>query len=347
MPNVGIGTTVPAYKFSTDVGAAPYLIVGGTTAGIGTASSGWLTRIGYGEISTYGSDTNIAATGDPGTSEAIAFRTRDASLGEGERMRIASGGNVGIGTSNPDSTLEVAGVISAYNSGVATDILLEASHYSNNAANSGVVQFLRARGTKASPTHPLSGDQLGGIRHQNSVAPVSWPGIYFHASENHSNTAQGSEIRFQTTTNGTVGGNERMVIASSGNVGIGTVSPSQSLHVVGNMKASGQMATGSQTITSGATSTIDWDNGNAISTNYNCASSLTMDSLQDGGTYTLSVTDTGTTQCSFVTTTTGTDAATVTYRFKPANAARTASSHTIYTLMRIGTVVYVSWTSGF
>jgi len=115
----------------------------------------------------------------------------------------------------------------------------------------------------------------------------------------------------------------------------------------GNIRASGQLSSGSQTISAGATDTINWNNGNVISTNYTCASNLIFNNLRDGGTYTLVITDTGTTQCSFATATTGTDAATVSYRFKPANAVRTATSHSVYTLMRAGAVVYVSWATGF
>jgi hypothetical protein len=139
---------------------------------------------------------------------------------------------------------------------------------------------------------------------------------------------------------------ESLRIDTNGNVGIGTTAPSAKLEVAGTAKVTGDIVSGSQTIT-GGTSTINWSNGNSISTDYNCNTNLTMNNLRDGGTYTLVVTEAGTTQCSFDTTTTGTDAATVSYRFKPANAARTATSHTVYTLMRIGLVVYVSWTSGF
>jgi hypothetical protein len=131
---------------------------------------------------------------------------------------------------------------------------------------------------------------------------------------------------------------------STGNVGIGNTTPSEKLDVTGNIRASGQISSGSSTT---STAAIDWNNGNAFSSTYNCAANHTMANLRNGGTYTLVATDTGTTQCNFSTTTTGTDAGTVSYRFKPANAARTASSHTVYTLMRVGTVVYVSWASGF
>jgi hypothetical protein len=120
----------------------------------------------------------------------------------------------------------------------------------------------------------------------------------------------------------------QMTILSSGNVGIGVATPSEKLSVAGNGVFTGQIATGSQTI-SGGTTAIDWNNGNAIATDYNCASSFQFANLRDGGTYTLAVSSTNTTQCSFSTTTTGTGAGTVSYRFKPANGARTASSYTL------------------
>lgn len=125
---------------------------------------------------------------------------------------------------------------------------------------------------------------------------------------------------------------------SGGKVGIGTSIPAGGLDVQGQIRAKSS---------SQATGAIDWNNGNAITTSYNCASSLTFSNLLNGGSYTLAVTDSGTTQCNFSTSTSGSDAATVTYRYSPANAARTASSHTIYSMQRIGTVVYVSWISGF
>jgi hypothetical protein len=109
---------------------------------------------------------------------------------------------------------------------------------------------------------------------------------------------------------------------------------------------SGQLVTKSQVITAGTTA-IDWNNGNSISTDYDCAAPFSFANLRDGGTYTLAVTGTGTALCDFSTTTTGTGAGTVSYRFRPLNTVRTASSHTIYTFTRIGSVVYVSWATGF
>ncbi len=123
---------------------------------------------------------------------------------------------------------------------------------------------------------------------------------------------------------------------------------SGAVNAAGNIKSAGQIAAASKTITGGtATNSIDWNNGNSISTSYGCGLSFTFANLRDGGTYTLAVTDAGTTACTFSTITTGTDAATVTYKYLPTNGARAGTSDTIYTLMRVGNVVYVSWASGF
>lgn len=126
---------------------------------------------------------------------------------------------------------------------------------------------------------------------------------------------------------------------SGGNVSIGSTPVTNTkLNVEGQIRSKSF---------SGSSAAVDWANGNSGTTSFDCGTALTFASLRDGGSYTLAVTGTGTTQCSFSTTTTGDDAGTVSYRFIPANAVRTASSHTIYSLQRIGSIVYVSWITGF
>lgn len=110
------------------------------------------------------------------------------------------------------------------------------------------------------------------------------------------------------------------------------------ISLVGNIKQSTQ---------SGSTSAIDFGTGNIVTTTFNCSSNIVLTNLLKGGTYTLIVTDTGTNQCSFDSAVSGQDSASVTYKFSPANGVREASKHTIYTLMRVGDIVYVSWIAGF
>jgi hypothetical protein len=127
---------------------------------------------------------------------------------------------------------------------------------------------------------------------------------------------------------------------TGGNVGIGTTTPGSGTKLYVN----GQIATASGSITTNA---VDFSVGNAVTTSYDCASAFTLANVRNGGTYTLVVTGTGTTQCTFPSSTTGDDAASVTYKWQSANAVRTASTHTIYTLLRVGNIIYVSWATGF
>lgn len=182
-------------------------------------------------------------------------------------------------------------------------------------------------------------DVSGTLRFAGSTTPVSG-GVLTSDADGFATwrlpaTASGTS---QWTTSGT------SLFFSDGNVGIGTTSPSETLHVSGTIKAQGQIIGSSYSTTS---NNIDWDNANSISTSYDCASSINFNNIRDGGNYTLVVTGVGTTQCIFNEVTTGDDAATVSYRYVPANAARVASSHTMYSLMRVGNIVYVSWITGF
>lgn len=147
-------------------------------------------------------------------------------------------------------------------------------------------------------------------------------------------TAGGSNQNITLSPSGTG------VTVLNGNVGIGTSSPGTNTR----LNVAGQITSASGSITTGA---VDWSAGNAVTTSFDCGSNITFANLRDGGSYTLVVTGTGTTQCSFSTSVTGDGAGTVSYRFKPANGTRDANSHSVYSLIRVGNVVYVSWISGF
>lgn len=132
----------------------------------------------------------------------------------------------------------------------------------------------------------------------------------------------------------------RLTINASGNVGIGTTSPGANT----KLNVSGQIV--SKSHNNGSSGVIDFANGNVVTTAFDCGSDISFANLRDGGSYTLVVTGTGTTPCNFATSVSGDDAATVTYRFTPENGARTPNKHTIYSLLRVGDTVYVSWIAG-
>ena len=133
------------------------------------------------------------------------------------------GGNVGIGTTSPQAKLDVDG---------------EVRTSSNFIADNSTLGSLSLR---------ISGTETGRLDNFNSALRL----INFHASSETvlsgngdiSLTSVGSNnIKFATANS------ERMRIDSSGNVGIGTTSPSEKLDVVGNIELNGVLYVGSRGI---------------------------------------------------------------------------------------------------
>ncbi len=157
----------------------------------------------------------------------------------GRRFVVSNDGNVGIGTSNPITTLHIASN--------TTDNLIAAEHAGNNGVIDAEYQMLRARGSLAAKTIVSSNDDIGSIRayghdgvnHRNAGA------ITFSVDGTPGANDMPGRITFSTTPDNSSATVERMVIKNDGNVGIGTNDPSAALHIKSSIDRSGPQLSGS------------------------------------------------------------------------------------------------------
>ena len=158
-------------------------------------------------------------------------------------------GNVGIGTTTPGTQLHIvrpvigqAVTVDTY--GAAPDI-----------------RFRRAEGTVANPSAVTFNKAIGAITAvgygTNGFSPFRGL-ISFNASENWTDSAQGTFIAFYNTATGGTTTSEKMRIDPSGNVGIGTTAPLFKLDVNGEINATGLRINGTPISTGGPGGPVTW-----------------------------------------------------------------------------------------
>lgn len=242
-----------------------------------------------------------------GTANYVPYYTASETLADSPIS--ITGANVGIGTLTPSSVLDVRSDSSA-NSPVDLITLTN-----NGAVGWGVgssISFNGHNGVSTAPMGKITSNWDGGATNGNMI--------------------------FQTGTGGSL--TTRLYLQYNGNVGIGTTNPGSNTKLAVN----GQIVAGSSSIVSGS---VNFSSGNSVTTTFDCGTPLALANVRIGGNYIIIVTGSGTTQCDFSTTTTGDDAATVSYRFSPSNSVRTSTTHTMYNLTRVGNIVYITWITGF
>ena len=230
--NVGVGTSSPQAKLDVQVG----------------------TQSGYGRIKLADNST-VSATVEAvrNSTDSTSVKAFEATTNDGNCFNVNYGGgayfkgNVGINTISPQEKLDVNG-----------GNLIVQNHIGNNIAVSTTVnngndshfKFQKARGGVNGPTQISATDTLGevewygydgtgynkasSITAQASTNTGDFDARLTYASNQHVFTTTGESLR----------------IASNGDVGIGTSSPSQKLSVSGNGAFSGTVSSNGVVLTS-------------------------------------------------------------------------------------------------
>ena len=226
--NVGIGTTVPTAKLfvnSAQFQRALTLYNDSTTR--------WDFEVQH---ATY----NIVMSDNPVLNFNIGKRAFGAAQGSPitPLFTITNGGNVGIGTTNPLAPLQVFGSVSTSTTPRGSPVGI----FRADTARQFGLDFAQLEITNADQT-PNNFSYISFS--DNATAGVGSTAIatkYVDHSQNF------GDLFFWTR--GSSGSGQRLYVTSHGNVGIGTTSPTERLHVAGNI-----LATGSLTALGGVSST--------------------------------------------------------------------------------------------
>lgn len=304
---VGVGTIIPTGKLTLDAGQ---IVVqrGNTDNGLfaltklNSQGVAWSTISGLPsvilqggaadrpEISWYrGSRTYPEAsirqhtTADTG----LTFWTGSGLVVPTAKMSILSGGNVGIGTTNPGAKLEVAGQVKITGGAPGANKVLTSNDVglatwqtpASGISGTGAINYLPKWTSSSALGNSLitdSGSNIG-IGGAGTSRLHIFNGFDWGADLSLDATQDGGSrwLLISTTGYATEGTNKflikdntngvRMAIDSSGNLGVGTASPGAKLEVSGQVKITGGTPGLGKVLTSDANGLATWQTPSAVS----------------------------------------------------------------------------------
>ena len=210
--NVGIGTTSPSRKLHVNSSATDTVAL--------FESSDADCQINFQDSTSSANGVSLGCRGDD-------FYIRSGL--STERMRIDSSGRLLLGTSTSvgdDNNLQIVGS--------TADASSATFWRSSTDTGNPSINFVKTRGSVASPSIVSSGDILGHIRfngHDGTDHNTRAAEIRAEVDGTPGANDMPGRLMFSTTADGASSPTERLRIDSSGNVGIGTSSPNELLQL--------------------------------------------------------------------------------------------------------------------
>ena len=240
--NVGIGTTSPGGKLQVGSGTATSLLFDNSISAVPTEYPGMFTTTGTGTFPFDGyGGLIIKSRTNSGSGLPIVFYTGGTGTGT-ERMTIAAGGSVGIGTTTPDNTLDLVGTLDVSGTTEFNDIAYtwpaaQTANYVLQTNGSGTLSWVDPAAAVASNIYwTLTGEQVhpkNALWHDLAIGGTSTSSATIFGA---ANTGYLNAQRFADTANSDYYLDPAATgtsMAVAGSVGIGTTSPASKLHIYG------------------------------------------------------------------------------------------------------------------